>query len=209
VGQEADCEATFGAQAGRGHAKLEEKELLFKGPFRLRIPLAEVRKVGEKDGTLTLEWPGGRASLALGAQAARWADRIKNPKGLMDKLGLKPGQTVSVMGLDDADVAGQIRDRVPEASFGRIVKGSDMIVLALAGKAGLSKLARAAASLDPDGALWVVWPKGRPELREDDIRAFGPQAGLVDVKVVSVSPVLSGLKMVVPKALRPPKRPRG
>jgi len=44
---------------------------------------------------------------------------------------------------------------------------------------------------------------GRKEFREDDIRAFGPQAGLVDVKVVAFSPALSALKMVIPLAQRP------
>jgi hypothetical protein len=34
------------------------------------------------------------------------------------------------------------------------------------------------------------------------VRAHGPQAGLVDVKVMSFSDVLSGLKMVIPVAQR-------
>lgn len=207
MGQEADCDVTFEGRTSRGHARLEEKELLFRGDFRLRIPLAEVRKVQERAGTLSLEWPGGRASLDLGPQAPRWADKIKNPRGLMEKLGLKPGQTVSVVGLDDEDVAAQIRERVPEASFGRVRKGADVIVLGLKDAKGLPRLAALVDSLQPAGALWVVWPKGKPTFREDDIRAFGPRAGLVDVKVVSVSATLSGLKMVIPVALR--KRARG
>ena len=61
---------------------------------------------------------------------------------------------------------------------------------------------RSRAAIKPNGAIWVVWPKGRKELREDDVRAFGPGVGLVDVKVVSVSEILSGLKMVIPLAQR-------
>ena len=34
------------------------------------------------------------------------------------------------------------------------------------------------------------------------IRAFGPSAGLVDVKVIAFSQVLSGLKLVIPVAQR-------
>jgi hypothetical protein len=41
-----------------------------------------------------------------------------------------------------------------------------------------------------------------PTLREDDVRTAGPSAGLVDVKVVSFSDTLSGLKMMIPRALR-------
>lgn len=50
--------------------------------------------------------------------------------------------------------------------------------------------------------VWAVWPKGRKEFREDDIRHFGPTAGLVDVKVMSFSDELSGLKLVIPLAQR-------
>jgi hypothetical protein len=212
MGLESDCDATFGGRTSRGKARLEEKELLFRGDFRLRIPLSEIGGVQERGGRLSLEWPGGRASLDLGPQAPRWADKIRNPRGLMDKLGLKPGQTVSVIALADGDVCSQIRQRVPDASFGRLRKDSDLIVLGLEDAAGLPRLARAVASLRPDGAIWVVWPKGRRSFREDDIRAFGPQAGLVDVKVVSVSDALSGLKMMIPVARRPrgltPRRSR-
>jgi len=59
------------------------------------------------------------------------------------------------------------------------------------------------AAIKPAGAIWVIWPKGRKAFREDDVRAAGPGAGLVDVKVVSVSDALSGLKMVIPLAQRP------
>jgi hypothetical protein len=201
VGLEAECDATFEGRTSRGKARLEEKELLFRGDFRLRVPLTDV-SVKERAGTLTLQWPGGRAALALGVQAPRWADKIKNPRGLMDKLGLKPGQTVSVVGVTDAGLKRQIQERVADASFGRVRKGSHVVVFGMDGKAELPRLARLVASLRPEGAVWVVWPKGRPELREDDIRAFGPQAGLVDVKVVSVSERLSGLKMVIPLARR-------
>jgi DUF3052 family protein len=203
VGLEAECDATFGGRTSRGKARLEEKELLFRGEFRVRVPLAEIRAVQERAGRLSVEWTGGKVSLDLGPQAPRWADKIRNPRGLMDKLGLKPGQTVSVLDLPDEDVSAQIRERVPEASFGKLRKDSDLILLGLQDAAGLSRLLRAVSSLRPDGAIWVVWPKGRPSFREDDIRAFGPQAGLVDVKVVSVSDTLSGLKMMIPVARRP------
>jgi len=65
-----------------------------------------------------------------------------------------------------------------------------------------TRLARIEPSLNGDGAVWVLWPKGRPELRETDIIAAGPGAGLVDVKVVRFSERLSALKLVIPLARR-------
>ena len=55
----------------------------------------------------------------------------------------------------------------------------------------------------PAGAIWVVWPKGRKELREDDVRNAAKAQGLVDIKVMSFSETLSALKLVIPVAERP------
>ena len=62
----------------------------------------------------------------------------------------------------------------------------------------LERLAGLRASIKKNGAIWVVWPKGGPGLREDDVRNHGRTIGLVDVKVVSFSDRLSALKMMIP-----------
>ena len=54
--------------------------------------------------------------------------------------------------------------------------------------------------------IWVSWyKKSAPlfkDLTEEVIRNYALQNGLVDVKVCAVSEIWSGLKLVVPKALR-------
>ena len=70
----------------------------------------------------------------------------------------------------------------------------------------LAQLRGLREAIQPAGGIWVVWPKGGKVFREDDVRAAGPDAGLVDVKVVSFSDSLSGLKMVIPVAQRKKKK---
>lgn len=57
------------------------------------------------------------------------------------------------------------------------------------------------------GMLWISWPKKASkiptDLTEDSVRAIGLTHGLVDVKVVAVDEVWSGLKFVFRKADRP------
>lgn len=59
----------------------------------------------------------------------------------------------------------------------------------------------------PDGALWISWPKKAAKvetsLTEDVIRNLALACDLVDVKVCAVDRVWSGLKLVIPRALRP------
>jgi hypothetical protein len=60
--------------------------------------------------------------------------------------------------------------------------------------------------LDPDGFLWISWPKKSSKIAtdvtEDVIRELGLPMGWVDIKVCAVSEVWSGLKLVVRKELR-------
>ena len=50
----------------------------------------------------------------------------------------------------------------------------------------------------PDAGLWIVYPKGRTEIREIDVINAGRAAGLKDVKVVRFSDVDTTLKFVIP-----------
>lgn len=64
-------------------------------------------------------------------------------------------------------------------------------------------------ALRPNGMLWVSWPKKAAKmptyLNEDVIRQIGLAAGLVDVKVIAVDEVWSGLKFVYRLQDRPAK----
>jgi hypothetical protein len=120
---------------------------------------------------------------------------------MLDKLGVKAGAKISVLGLHDTDFDKQLKSRGADVSP-RARQASDLIFFYVDDRRGLPRLAELRRSLQPNGAIWVLWPKGRKEFREDDIRAFGPGAGLVDVKVVAFSAALSALKMVIPIALR-------
>jgi nitrogen-specific signal transduction histidine kinase len=52
VGLEATCAVRFGTQASQGRAQLEATELVFRGGFRLKIPLKDVASVEAKKGNL-------------------------------------------------------------------------------------------------------------------------------------------------------------
>jgi hypothetical protein len=130
---------------------------------------------------------------------------VRYPRSLMDKLGVKPDSRVSVLRLDDASVLRDLRERTPHVTEGRAARGSDIVLAFMEAKGDLAKLPKLRDAIRENGAIWAVWPKGRKELREDDVRAAALAMGLVDVKVVSVSGMLSGLKLVIPLAQRKAK----
>jgi len=50
--------------------------------------------------------------------------------------------------------------------------------------------------------IWAIWPKGRSEFRDAEIRDYILKIGLVDIKVASFSTSLSALKLVIPLKAR-------
>ena len=70
----------------------------------------------------------------------------------------------------------------------------------------VKQLDRLRCALKADAVLWVSWPKKSSgvvtSVSEDVIRQVALPLGWVDIKVCAVSPVWSGLKLVVRKQLR-------
>ena len=203
MGLEEKCAAQFGKQKDEGLARLEEKELLFKGAgdVRLKIPLVGT-KAEAKRGVLTVKWADGTARFALGAAAEKWALKIRYPRSRMDKLGVKPGMRVCVLGVAEKLFWKELEERVENVSDGKLVKDADLVFFYADDAAQLKRLRELQKAIQPAGAVWVVWPKGQPQIKEDHIRAVAPSANLVDVKVCAFSETLSALKLMIPRAKR-------
>jgi len=119
-------------------------------------------------------------------------------RGRLDKLGVKPGARIGIVGLDDPAFLTELRERTGRVTNGRLPRNADMVFIYMDRRAHLAVLKKARPVIAPDGAVWVLWPKGRKSFREGDVRAFCLASGLVDIKVVAFSEALSGLKLVIP-----------
>jgi hypothetical protein len=192
----------FQDQTYSGEALLETSELLFRGERRLAVAFDTIEAVEAKDGNLRVKFAGGLAELELGADAAKWAEKICNPKSVIQKLGVKPGQQVSLVHLDDASFAAELEKAGAQVSKGRAKKNSDAIFYGASARAELSRLGLLRESLASNGALWVIRPKGIKEITEGDVMAAGKAAGLVDVKVVRFSDTHTAEKFVIPVSER-------
>ena len=203
MGAEAICIATFKGRTASGKARLETEDLRFRGgELSLTIPFKQMSKVAAVDDTLSISFPGGTASFALGTAAHRWADKILHPPSRLTKIGVKPEWRASAIGVHEAEFLAELEAAVSYLSIGRAATNSDAIFVAVTKEAELSRLETLKASLKPNGALWVIRPKGRPEISERATMAAGKAAGLVDVKVVGFSPTHTAEKFVIPVASR-------
>jgi hypothetical protein len=199
MGQEVTCKARVGERVAEGKALLESAELIFRSSaLRLKIPFRQMTSIEAADGWLRVESPAGPAAFELGTQAAKWADKIKNPKSLVDKLGVKAGMRVSVVAIRDGNFLRDLSRHTSDITNGKPAKDSELIFFGAERNDALEQLRDLSQSLKPNGAIWVIYPKGRKDITEAGVFAAGKCAGLVDVKVASFSATHTALKFVIP-----------
>ena len=201
MGNEANCVATFGKQKARGKALLETSELIFRsedGAMRLKFSFGSLKSAAAADGQLRLETPEGTAVFELGANAAKWCEKILHPKTRIEKLGIKPNTAVSLIGSFEADFIAELHSATRSVTRGKLAADTEWIFFAAESSKVLSQLPKFAKSLKSAAALWIVYPKGQKEITENDVLAAGRKSGLKDVKVVGFSPTHTGLKFVIP-----------
>ncbi len=122
-------------------------------------------------------------------------------RSLVEKLGLKEGYRIAI--IDSPEDYRKTLGELPlGVSIARDLDGAfDLIQFFARSRKELeNRFARLQESLSPKGMLWVSWPKvsskNKGDLNEDAIRAVGLRHDLVDVKVISVNYIWSGLKFV-------------
>jgi hypothetical protein len=202
MGREARCVCTWNGQTSEGKAQLETDQVVFRGDFRLKLALTDLKATAVDGDWLVLATSSGTARLELGPlEAGRWAQAILNPKTIIEKLGIKPGMKVSVLGVRDDSFARLLGSKGAEVSAGKR-KSSDAVFVAIEGPADLNKLDGLEAYITRDGAIWTISPKGRKDFNENDIYDHMRDLGLTDVKTARFSDTHTANKFVIPKDRR-------
>ncbi len=133
---------------------------------------------------------------------------------LVQKIGIKPGHRLLLHNHPASFLSdlGELPEGVTQS--GRFAGKANVVVYFTERLAVLEKdFSALAGVMEPDGMLWVAWPKkasGRAtDLTEDVVRRVALKRGLVDVKVCAIDDVWSGLKLVIRLKDRPAKKAAG
>jgi len=132
----------------------------------------------------------------------REPERDYSHRLLIDKLGVKLGQKIAVLGVEDADFLRDLATRVPDYSRGEGISSADLIFFSAEAQSDLAQMKSLGKLILKNGAIWVVYPKGQKHIREVDVIAAGKSAGLTDNKVCSFSVTHTALRFVIPVAKR-------
>jgi hypothetical protein len=201
MGQEKQCTLRLGKQCFEGRALLETSELIFRpadGGTRVKIVFSAIKSAKAVDGELRLQTADGLAIFDLGAAAAKWCEKILHPKTRVEKLGVKTGMVISLLGAFEQEFMRELRRVTKDVHEGKIDSRSELIFLSVDTAKGLAAVGKVANGVKSATGLWIVYPKGRKEIAENAVIAAGRKAGLKDVKVVGFSGTCTALKFVLP-----------
>ena len=113
-------------------------------------------------------------------------------------VGVKAGNLVRLVGGFDLDFVKELKVskvEIVQANGSGVIESTFFAVDARNSLAALAKYARKMKGAE---ALWVVYPKGKKEITENDVLGAGRKAGLKDIKVVGFSSTHTALKFVLP-----------
>ncbi len=131
------------------------------------------------------------------------AEKDYSHRDITDKLGLKPGQAVKVIGRGDPDLLKRVREKIGR---GLIKTGPADVVLYWPKTSGeiTPALAELRNAIVENGGIWVMTAKrgqrsasGMEYFNQTDLIPLGKAAGLVDNKTCSVSDNESGTRFVI------------
>ena len=116
---------------------------------------------------------------------------------LLDKLGVRPGAKIALVNLDDAGFVKRLQERSSDITMGRPKDQCDIVFVGASSRADLARIAQVKSWIEPNGAIWVIRPKGgRSDVRDTDVIDAGLAAGLVDNKIASFSDTHGAMRLV-------------
>jgi len=99
--------------------------------------------------------------------------------------------------LDDAGFLALLNGRTSDIVKDRPREPVDLVFLGATELKDLKRLHDVKRWIEPNGAIWVVRPKGgRSAIRDTDVIAAGLAAGLVDNKIASFSETHGAMRLV-------------
>ena len=122
---------------------------------------------------------------------------VASVRPLLDKLGVKPGAKVAIEHLDAEGFVSDLRKRTSDIVKGKPASPCDLVFFGAETPEDLKRIKDLKGWIEPDGAIWVIRPKGgRSVLRETDVIDAGLAAGLVDNKIASFSETHGAMRLV-------------
>jgi len=110
---------------------------------------------------------------------------------------VKPSSKVAVVDMNDASFLKLLRERTRDVVRGKPKTPCDLVFFGANTMRDLARLRELKRWIEPNGAVWVIRPKGPlSPLKDFDLIQAGLDAGLVDNKIASFSDTHGAMRFV-------------
>lgn len=206
MAMESACKLQVGREKYDGKVRMEGDHIDFAGQTKFRFRISEMRDPRGEDQCILFNFHGHAVCIELSSlrAAENWIDYILHPQTLADKLGVKEGQTIRVMNIDDDDLLSSLQGKNTKL-VSRATSRCDLVMLGVERSSELRQLEDISENLRPKGAIWVVLQKTGRLVTKANVLAAAREAGLTHAAVVDYSETLAAHKIVRNQV--PKKRP--
>lgn len=125
-------------------------------------------------------------------------------KDVTDKLSLKPGHAVRIVGNADSTLVQKVRAKVGRPLIADAEKADVILCWPQSADEITATLKKLKRAMVPDGGIWIITAKkgvvstrGVPYIPDQKLIPLGLAAGLVDNKICSVSDSESAMRFVI------------
>ena len=196
MAMESACKLSVSRDKYEGRVRMEGGYIDFAGNTKFRFRLAEIRNPRQEGTSICFDFHGNAVEIVLSERASgRWIEYILNPQSLADKLGVRDGQTVRVLNMDDPELLSSLA-----AKNARMVHGTsarcDLVMVGVERASELRQIEDLGETLAPGGSIWVVLTKALRTVTKANVITIAREAGLAHVKVVDYSETRAAYRIV-------------
>lgn len=195
MAMEAACRLQVGRQKYEGRVRMEGGYIDFSGATKFRFRLGEIRNPSRAEDAIQFDFHGNAVSIQVGEKAApRWIDYILHPQTQAEKLGVREGDTVRIIGHEDPELLASIADKGASAVHSSTAT-CDVMVLGVERPTDLHAVRHLFDRIRPSGSLWVLLPKSVRTVTKANVVVAARESSLELSKALDYSESFSAFRM--------------
>lgn len=203
MAMESACHLKVGKERYEGKARMEADHIDFAGSTKYRFRIAELTAPRQEGPVVHFGFHGNTVSIDLHSEktASQWIEQMRHPRSLADKLGIRDGQTIRIMNIDDPAFLNSLQNKCARVVHNGEAR-CDLVMLGVERASELRQIEDLCENLESDGAIWVVLPKSVRTVTKANVHAAAREAGLTPVEVVDFSETQAAHKIMRPAHAR-------
>lgn len=198
MGLESRVRARYKRQESDGRLHLDSQELTFRGTeFKWSARIDQGIKAVAANGRLVVRTAREQIEFEVGDTVERWVEKILNPPTRLQKLGVKAGMKCWVSSGFDAEFKNELTSN--GALLVKKLAECQLAFFLLTKRSDLIKLVSSLGGLPLGVNIWLVWPKAKDTVSQNDVMQTAREHGMGPSKTAAFDESHSSMRFALKK----------